>query len=162
MVRLLVNYSSHKLPDEQPFVTYVLEQLDDVEFTIPIFSRLVTMFQEIVSHSPFISPDFFINHSDQEVRQEAIHLMTEKFEISPNWETHQILVPNERDMLQYAADTAILRLKWRNVQQMIKDNMELLKVEKDVDEVTRLLTVLKALQQFEVQIGAQLGVVVAR
>jgi DNA primase len=162
VVRLLVNYSTHQLPDEQPFVSYVLGQLEDVEFKIPILSRLVAMFQELVNHSPFISPDFFISHSDQEVRQEAIHLMTDKFEISPNWETHQIIVPNERDMLQYAADTAILRLKWRNVQQMIKDNMELLKEEKDFAEVTKLLTVLKTLQQFEVQIGAQLGVVVAR
>jgi DNA primase len=96
------------------------------------------------------------------VRQETIQLMTDKFDISPGWETHQIIVPNESDMLQYAADTAILRLKWRNVQQMIREHMELLKTETDMAEVTRLLTVLKTLQQFEIQIGTQLGVVVSR
>jgi DNA primase len=162
IVRLLINYSAHKLPDEQPFVPYVLDQLEDVEFKIPILSRLVAMFREAMKHSALVSRDFFINHSDQEVRQESIQLLSDKFEISPGWETHQIIVPNESDMLQYAADTAILRLKWRNVQQMIKDNMELLKTETDFAEVTKLLTVLRALQQFEVQIGAQLGVVVAR
>jgi DNA primase len=162
VVRLLMNYSAHKLPDEQPFVPYLLSQLDDVEFKVPLMGRLVAMIQDAVQHSSYLSPDFFINHPDQEVRQEAIQLMTEKFEISPNWETHQIIVPVESDMLQFAADTSVLRLKWRHVQQMIKDNMELLKVEKDFEEVTRLLTVLKTLQQFEVQMGAQLGVVVAR
>lgn len=162
VVRLLVNYSAHRLPDEQPFVPYVLAQLEDVEFKIPILNRLVAMFQESMQHTSFVSAEFFVNHPDQEVRQETIHLMTEKFEISPGWETHQIIVPNEQDMLQYAADTAILRLKWRNVQQMIREHMELLKTETDFAEVTRLLTVIKTLQQFEIQIGAQLGIVVSR
>ncbi|MGV3504392.1 MAG: DNA primase [Adhaeribacter sp.] len=162
VVRLLLNYSAHKLPDEQPFVPYVLAQLEDVEFKIPILKRLVDMFQDSMQHTAFVSPEFFVNHPDPEVRQETIHLMTEKFEISPGWETHQIIVPNESDMLQYAADTAILRLKWRNVQQMIREHMEMLKTETDFAEVTRLLTVLKALQQFEVRIGAQLGIVVSR
>lgn len=162
VVRLLLNYAAHKLPDGVAFVPYLLEQLEDVEFKMPVYSRLVNIFQEAVKYSPLISPDYFINHPDKEVRQEAVQLMTDKFELSPNWETHQIIVPTETDMLQFAADTAVLRLKWRNVQQMIRENMEALKQEKDATEVTRQLTILRTLQQYELQIGAQLGIVVTR
>jgi len=162
VIRLLLNYSANKLPDDQPFVPYLLEQLEDVEFKMPVFNRIVALFQEAVQHSPFISPEFFINYPDKEIREEAVQLLTEKFELSPNWETHQIIVPTETDMLQFAADTAVLRLKWRNVQQMIRENMEALKQEKNVEEVTKQLTILKTLQQYEIAIGTQLGVVVSR
>jgi DNA primase len=162
IIRLLLNYSGHTLPEGEPFVPYLLEQLEDVEFKIPIHDRFIKLFQVVVQQQPLISPDYFINYPESEIRQEAIQLLTDKFELSENWETHQIFVPRETDMLQFAADTAVLRLKWRNVQQMIKDNAELLKTEKDFAEITKILTLLKTLQQYEVQIGAQLGVVVVK
>ncbi|WP_026464141.1 DNA primase [Adhaeribacter aquaticus] len=162
VIRLLVNYSASKLPEDTPFLPYFLEQLEDLEFKTPIYSRLYNIFKEAAAYSPFVSPDYFINHPDAEVRQEAISLLTERFDLSPNWETHQIFVPKEVELLQFAADTAVLRLKWRNVQHMIRENMELLKVEKDPGEVTKQLTILKTLQQYEIEIGSQLGIVVSR
>ena len=162
VIRLLLNYSTNRLPDGEPFVPYLLEQLEDVEFKMPVFTRMIDFFREAIQTSPFVSPDFFINHPEKEIREEAVQLLTEKFELSPNWETHQIIVPSETDMLQFAADTAVLRLKWRNVQQMIRENMEALKSEKSVEVVTKQLTILKTLQQYEIEIGAQLGIVVSR
>ncbi|MGV3587124.1 MAG: DNA primase [Adhaeribacter sp.] len=162
VLRLLVNYSAHKLPEGEPFLPYLLTQLEDIEFKIPVYARLVALFQEVVKQAPLVSPDYFINYPDGEIRQEAISLLTDKFELSENWETHQIFVPRETDMLQFAADTAVLRLKWRNVQQMIKENSELLKTEKDFTEIMKIMTLIKTLQQYEVEIGAQLGVVVVR
>ncbi|GEO04130.1 DNA primase [Adhaeribacter aerolatus] len=162
VLRLLVNYSAHQLPEGEPFLPYLLAQLEDIDFKIPIHARLITLFQEVVKQSSLVSPDYFINYPDGEIRQEAISLLTDKFELSENWETHQIFVPRETDMLQFAADTAVLRLKWRNVQQMIKENAELLKTEKDFPEIMKIMTLIKTLQQYEVEIGAQLGVVVVR
>ncbi|KAA5548182.1 DNA primase [Adhaeribacter rhizoryzae] len=162
VLRLLLNYSAHKLPEGEPFLPYLLTQLEDIEFKIPIYARLVALFQEVAKQAPLVSPDYFINYPDGEIRQEAVSLLTDKFELSENWETHQIFVPRETDMLQFAADTAVLRLKWRNVQQMIKENSELLKTEKDFTEIMKIMTLIKTLQQYEVEIGAQLGVVVVR
>jgi DNA primase len=162
IIRLLLNYSDQHIPELGPFAPYLLEQLEDVEFKIPIHARFLQLFQNIVKQTPVFSPDYFINFPDSEIRQEAIQLLTDKFELSENWETHQIFVPRETDMLQFAADTAVLRLKWRNVQQMIKENAELLKTEKDFAEITKTLTLLRTLQQYEIEIGAQLGVVVVK
>jgi DNA primase len=162
IIRLLLNYSNHKLPEGEAFAPYLLEQLEDVEFKIPLHARFIGIFQEVLKKESLIAPEYFINFPESEIRQEAIQLLTDKFELSENWETHQIFVPRETDMLQFAADTAVLRLKWRNVQQMIKDNSERLKTEKDFAEVVKILTLLKTLQQYEVDIGAQLGVVVVK
>jgi len=162
IIRLLLNYSNQKLPEGESFVIYLLEQLEDVEFKIPIHARFVDLFREIVKQAPLISPDYFINFPDSEIRQEAIGLMTEKFELSENWETHQIFVPRETDMLQFAADTAVLRLKWRNIQQMIRDNMETMQAVQDPAAIDQHLAIHGSLKQYEKDIAAQLGVVVAR
>ena len=162
IIRLLLNYSNQKLPEGESFVIYLLEQLEDVEFKIPIHARFVDLFREVVKQAPLISPDYFINFPDSEIRQEAIGLMTEKFELSENWETHQIFVPRETDMLQFAADTAVLRLKWRNIQQMIRDNMETMQTVQDPAAIDQHLAIHGSLKQYEKDIAAQLGVVVAR
>ena len=162
ILRLLLNYSAHKLPEGQPFVVYLLEQLEDLEFKIPIHIRFINLFQEAVKQAPVISPDFFINFPDGEIRQEAIQLLTDKFELSENWETHQIFVPRENDMLQFAADTAVLRLKWRNIQQMIRDNMETMQQVKDAATIDQHLVIHGTLKKYEKEIAVQLGVVVAR
>jgi DNA primase len=162
IIRLLLNYSAHKLPEGVPFVPYLLEQLEDIEFKIPIHIRFVNLFQEAAKKAPLISADFFINFPDNEIRQEAIQLLTDKFELSENWETHQIFVPRENDMLQFAADTAVLRLKWRNIQQMIRDNMETMQQVKDAATIDQHLVIHGTLKKYEKEIAVQLGVVVAR
>lgn len=162
IMRLLLNYSAHQLPEGLPFVPYLLEQLEDVEFKIPIHIRFLNLFQEEVKQAPLISADFFINYPDSEIRQEAIQLLTDKFELSENWETHQIFVPRETDMLQFAADTAVLRLKWRNIQQMIRDNMETMQQVKDPAAIDQHLVIHGTLKKYEKEIAVQLGVVVAR
>ncbi|MDB5263346.1 MAG: primase [Adhaeribacter sp.] len=162
IMRLLLNYSAHQLPEGLPFVPYLLEQLEDVEFKIPIHIRFLNLFQEEVKQAPLIPPDFFINYPDSEIRQEAIQLLTDKFELSENWETHQIFVPRETDMLQFAADTAVLRLKWRNIQQMIRDNMETMQQVKDPAAIDQHLVIHGTLKKYEKEIAVQLGVVVAR
>ena len=162
VIRMLLNYSTNKLPDGQAFVPYLLNQLEGVEFKLPIFNRIIDLFREAVQMSPFISPEVLINHPDKEVRQESVHLLTGKFELSPNWETHQIIVPVENDMLQFAADTAVLRLNYQIVMLMIKDNQEAVKQTQDFEKIIELIITQKQLEEYKKEIGAQLGVVVSR
>ena len=163
ILRLLLNYSDQTLPEGHNLAHYIFEQLEDIEFKTPAYANLMKVISEKVQEGRLDIADYFIREeSDTVLKSEAIDLLTQKYELSEAWATHQIFVPKEIELLQYAADTSILRLKWRNVQAMIKENQDALQKETNVDEMMKLLQVAKALKQFEMEIAGALGIVVAR
>ncbi|HSI90666.1 MAG TPA: DNA primase, partial [Adhaeribacter sp.] len=163
ILRLLLNYSDQTLPDGHNLATYLFEQLEDVEFKTPAYARLMQVITEKLQSGTKDLAEYFIREeNDAVLKSEAIDLLTQKYELSEAWETHQIFVPKEIDLLQYAADTSVLRLKWRNVQSMIKENQDELQKATETTDVMKLLQVAKALKNFEMEIAGALGIVVAR
>ncbi|MDX5420398.1 MAG: DNA primase, partial [Bacteroidota bacterium] len=160
IVRMLLNYPDRVLVDGQNTCQYMLEQLEDVDFRTPLYARLVEVVKEKLSQGIIPSAEDFINYPDQEIRTEATNLLSDPYELSHNWETHQIYVPHESDLLPYGAERAVLRLKWRNVQLLMKTEMEKLRLVTDPTEQDRVLQVIFQLKSFEKQIGDLLGIVV--
>ncbi|MBD1396971.1 DNA primase [Pontibacter sp. JH31] len=160
IVRMLLNYPDRVLVDGQNTCQYMLEQLEDVEFRTPLYARLVEVVKEKLSQGVIPTAEDFINYPDQEIRTEATNLLSDPYELSQNWETHQIYVPHESDLLPYGAERAVLRLKWRNVQLLMKAEMEKLRLVTDPAEQDRVLQVIFSLKSFEKQIGDLLGIVV--
>jgi DNA primase len=162
IVRMLLNYPDRILVDGQNTCQYMLEQLEDVDFRTPLYARLVELVKERLSQGIIPSAEDFINYPDQEIRTEATNLLSDPYELSHNWATHQIYVPHESDLLPYGAERAVLRLKWRNAQLLMKAEMEKLRLVTDPAEQDRVLQVIFTLKTFEKQIGELLGIVVNR
>ena len=162
IVRMLLNYPDRILVDGQNTCQYMLEQLEDVDFRTPLYARLVELVKERLSQGIIPSAEDFINYPDQEIRTEATNLLSDPYELSHNWATHQIYVPHESDLLPYGAERAVLRLKWRNAQLHMKAEMEKLRLVTDPAEQDRVLQVIFTLKTFEKQIGELLGIVVNR
>ncbi|PSR52257.1 DNA primase [Adhaeribacter arboris] len=163
VIRLALTYPANPLSDQGVYMLpYLLEQLDDTTFHTPVFQEIIDFARQQLEQGQFPRSEDFINHPHSEVRTMAINLMSQKYELSENWESHQIFVPRETDQLQYAADTALLRLKRCNVQRMIKENMEQLKNLTDFNAIKDQLEILKTLKVYEDQFSEQLGTVVAR
>ncbi|MFT2011118.1 DNA primase [Pontibacter sp. 13R65] len=162
IVRMLLNYPDRVLEEGITTCQYMLEQLEDVEFRTPLYGRLMQLVKEKLCEEKLPTAEDFINYPDQEIRAEAISLLSEQHELSHNWATHQIFVPHESDLLPYGAERAVLRLKWRNVQLLIKTEMEKLRLVTDPDEQIRQLTTIRSLKTFENQIADMLGIIVNR
>jgi DNA primase len=163
VIRLALTYPTHPLSEAEVFMLpYLLEQLDDTTFHTPVFQEIIDFCRQKLASGHYPVSDDFINHSRSPIRTAAINLMSQKYELSDNWQTHQIFVPRETDQLQYAADTALLRLKRCNVQQMIKENMEQLKSLTNFEDIKNQMEILKTLKMYEDQFSEQLGTVVAR
>lgn len=160
IIRMLLNYPDRMLEDGVTTCQYILEQLEDVEFRTPLYSRLMNLVKDKLCTGVVPAAEDFINYPDQEIRTEATNLLSDPYELSHNWETHQIYVPTEVDLLSYGAERAVLRLKWRNVQLLIKNEMEKLRLVTDPSEQDRQLQLLLSLKSFEKQIGDLLGIVV--
>ncbi|MFD2514849.1 DNA primase [Pontibacter locisalis] len=162
IVRMLLNYPDKLLDDGLTTCQYMLEQLEDVEFRTPLYARLMELIKERLCDGTVPSAEDFINYPDQEIRTEATNLLSDPHELSHNWETHSIFVPTELDLLPYGAERAVLRLKWRNVELLLKTEMEKLRLVTDPQEQDRQLNNILMLKSLHSQLGDMLGIVVNR
>ncbi|MDX5348829.1 MAG: toprim domain-containing protein, partial [Hymenobacteraceae bacterium] len=104
VVRLLISYPTQLVEESQALSQYVVEQVEDVEFKNPVFARLVELCKTRIESGFLPSTEEFVNHPENDIRNAAIDLLSEKHELSEKWETHEIFVPREKDLLLYGVE----------------------------------------------------------
>lgn len=164
-VRMLLNYGAEliKLEDEtnQHLIDYFIAECDDLEFETPIYKKIVELFKSRLLDGFIVDSKFLMESTDVEIKRIAVDLMTEKYEISPNWgDKYQIIVPHEKDTLKSATYRNILRLKSTVVRKLMQDNMSKIKSAKDEKETSELLNIQNDLKKYEMSIAEILGNVV--
>ena len=98
--------------------TYLLAELEEVEFRTPLFARLIVETKTHISET-FFNRDFFISHEDAEIRQFSADVLSGIAETSPNWEKFSIFIPKKDEDLAIVAYDAVLRLKQKRLQELI-------------------------------------------
>jgi DNA primase len=167
MVRLLINYGTEKLNEGEDEIlsNYILEQIeDDFEFDTPVLKKIVALIKEKIKQDG-VAPkiDFFLQHADQEIKNEAMELTTSRYEMSEHWAIkHQIYTPRPGESLGSRAYNSILRLKKRKIQYMIRTNNEGLKKTSDPQEIDEILKIQMRLKQAEKEIALLLGNVISK
>ncbi|ARS36141.1 DNA primase [Pontibacter actiniarum] len=160
IIRMMINYGAKPVDEQQTVTQYMLEQLEDVEFEIPIYVKLYNLILRQFNQGYVVKGEDLVNDPDEEIRSEVIELISNRYDLSHNWETHQIYVPNEEDLLMYGIERAILRLKRMKVQILLKAELEKLRLVTDPAEQDRQLNYILSLKTFENQLGEMLGIVV--
>ena len=85
-MRLLINYGSFRLDaQEVHFSQYVMEEIKEIAFQTPIYQKMLQVFKEQGVSGNIPTDELFLNHSDTEIRQEAIALVTQRHEVSNHW-----------------------------------------------------------------------------
>jgi DNA primase len=121
---------------------------------------------EELTKGEVVGPEYFIRGEEEDLKKEAIDLMTSKYELSENWENmHKVEVTKSEHVLDVLVTTTILRLKWRNIQLMISENRKQLQdAEKsnNVDELESCLKIGMKLKEAEKEIAKLLGNVISK
>jgi len=165
-LRLLINYGGHKLDEQElHFCQYLLTEIKDVSFQTPVYQKMIQVYREQISLGQVPTDDLFLNHSDAEIRQEAIAMITLRHEVSSNWkDKFQIFIALESDDLADTAFKSILRLKRRLLQQMMEEAMVKIKeaeqLQLEEDKVSELLEVYLELKKLKLKIDKELGIVI--
>jgi DNA primase len=166
MLRLLLNYGGQKLDvQELHFCQYILSEIEEVSFQTPVYQKMIQVYREQISLGQVPSDDLFLNHSDAEIRQEAIAMITQRHEVSSNWkDKFQIFIALESDDLADTAFKSILRLKRRLLQKMMEEAMVKIKEAEQLqlseDKVSELLQVYLELKKLKLKIDKELGIVI--
>ncbi|RNI31697.1 DNA primase [Rufibacter latericius] len=159
VIRWILNFADKEIEEGLTTSQFILSELEDVEFRTPIYDRLYKLCLLKLEQGFLPTATEMMQHEDQEIIKEVIDLISEKYELSDGWAKHEIVVPRESDLIQYGSEREVLRLKWRNVQLMIKDQMATLPKASDAAELDKTLRTIKALKEFEKQIADLLGIV---
>jgi DNA primase len=135
--------------------------LDPVEFTRPIYNDILSIFKAELQKGNVVDAEYFANHPDQNIRSEVLDLISERHEVSENWERYRIFVPKEKDVLTDSVYSNILRLKFHKIKKLIALNLEKLKEEKDLDRQIELQKISVELKKAEAAFSSPLGIVVS-
>jgi DNA primase len=161
-IRLLLTYADHLLEGTSDTVCeYILREIEELEFSTPLYNRIISMFRQELQQGRVIGGDFFLRHEDAEIQRVAIDLVSNRYRISEQWsEKFEIYIPQEKENLLDVAYSNVLRLKQRVVQEKIRHNMQALSSAGTVEEQDFLLQGIMQLKSIEKQIANILGNVI--
>jgi DNA primase len=112
---------------------YVIENLnaDGLSFEQNIINRMLDEIKEKVANNVPLDTTDFVNHEDPEIAEATVNLLASPYDLSENWEKHQIYVKQETDDLQQAIMSIILPLRSKLIGRELKNISEEMKNTKD-------------------------------
>jgi len=162
-IRLLLNYADQPM-DKKRVADFLVEELEDVEFSNPAFREIYRAFRSTRDEPPTSS--HFLNHQSEEVKRAVTELVTQRYDISAHWgDKYKIHIPKEKEVLDKLAFSNVIRLKFRVVQKMMDDNLEKIReaeTARQWDELDQRLASQEGLKKAERELAALLGIVVAK
>lgn len=164
-IRLLLNYAD-KSVEEQKLSEFLLHELEDVQFSDPIFKEIYDQYKAGIQAGSAPNSDHFLRHGSEPVQRTVAGLITNRYDLSSHWsDKYKIFVPGECDVLDRLALGNVLRLKFRVVQKMIDTNLEEIRKAEASGNLPALdesLAIQEGLKRAENELAATLGIVVAK
>lgn len=166
MMRLLVSYGFEMVSKETRVCEYLLQETAELNFETAVFNKILSIYKNALSEGILPQPEYFLNFGDHEVKNEVIHLITRKYELSTLWETRfQIFTHHEADDLAKTVYDNVLHLKKKVIKKLLEEAKHKIKEadeEKlDVEVISQRLEIYMELKKFQVEIDRQLGIVVS-
>ena len=161
-IRMLVNYGTKDFEvvglNRKSFIKYFLNEIEDVEFNNKNYLKIIKIFKEEFENNNVIDINYFLNENFRDIKDDIIDLSTSKYEISDKWKNkYNIHVTEETDTLKKTTYTNILRLKFRLIKKMIKDNLKNLNNINDSNLEKEILAIHNKLKSAEIEIADKLG-----
>ncbi len=161
-IRLLLNYAENSY-DEKRLLDFMVTELEDVEFTNPIYKSIYSEFRQAAERGQALDTLYFMENADVTVRNTVAELTTSRYETSPHWgDKYHIYFPHERDILNDMAYSNVLRLKFRMIQKLIDENLRQIREAKTDDEIDTYITIQQQLKDAEKELASVLGIVIPK
>ncbi|MEJ7692880.1 DNA primase [Daejeonella sp.] len=167
IVRLLLNYG-HELVHwdgitDTYIAPYVIGNLADVTFEHPLCIRVIDEYKKQLEEGELPSEQDFIKHSDHEIADLAISMVSSPYILSENWYAkRKIYVKNESEDLRSTILGGIFHLKKRKVDRILKKIRDEIQAEDDTDNQAILMKKYMQVKEVEKGISAFLGSVIVK
>jgi DNA primase len=161
-MRLLLNYAESHY-DDQRLLDFMLTELEDVEFTDPVYKEIYEAFKTGAARGEVLDTLYFMEHGSEEVKQTVADLTTARYETSKHWsDKYHIHFAHEREMIHDLAYSNVLRLKFRLIQKLTEDNLAQMKQTTNDEDLEKYFTIHEQLKGAEKDLANLLGIVVPK
>ncbi|MCC5919612.1 MAG: DNA primase [Cyclobacteriaceae bacterium] len=164
VIRVLLLYADESLADEMDVLDYLLEELEEVSFSDPVYKNIYQTICTFHEQGLLIDSDYFLKHGKPAETKVVADLISEQHAVSESWDKlHGIYIPGERDLLHKAMYLDVVRFKWRIIRKMVHENMEKIKtIEPENErELMDKLAMHQEMKQVEKKLAKILGIVIA-
>jgi DNA primase len=134
---------------------------DDIIFDHPVLQQIYNEMTDLQNRGEkSTSLQYFISHSNPEVMQMTIEIVSSKHELSENWKKNKIFVNSEDQQLKQIVTSSVLALKAKKINRILNDVRVKLKNAVSIDEQIELLQLNMQYKEIESQINQKLGRVI--
>ncbi len=139
LIRVLLNYghryfeikttndNNENIVDKYPVAEFIINDLDGEEymFQSSVYQKMFDEIKEGLINGNLPNDRYFINHSDNEIRNISTNMAAEFHEISPRWETDKGMpTPTEGDKISLLVKETLLKLKLRKAENLRKEILQ--------------------------------------
>jgi DNA primase len=167
IIRLLLNYG-HELVHwdditDTYIAPYIIANLADVNFENVLCARIIDEYKKQLENGALPSEQDFIKHTDHEIADLAISMVSSPYILSDNWYAkRKIYVRNESTNLRLTILGGIFHLKKRKVDRILKKIRDDIQAETDSDNQTILMRHYMQVKEVEKGISNFLGSVILK
>lgn len=171
IIRLMINYFDEQISipkhttagfKEYQFRTgeFVLTQLqaDQIEFEDELLNR---MFKLISQYGAGFQPSLLVSHEDQQIRETATDMMTDRYGLAQWKKWTGIEVKTEKEVLSRQVMSAVYMIKTRKLMALIREVNQKIK-EASETEIEDLLKERMELEEMKRELAGYLGIVVLK
>ncbi len=173
IIRLMVNYPLHEISVGNPsdkqaepvkfnLVDFIVQELEqEYEFENAVFGKIFSFIS--TNRSGGFPVNLLTTNDDDEIRNTCIELLTEKYQLSDEWESKGVFVKKEVSVLNHGVISAVYLLKIKQVMKLKTENQKQIKLlaEKGED-IMELMEIQRALESVKNQLTDYLGIVVIK
>ncbi len=164
LVRVLIQFGD-KIFEEESGLTvaqYIFKNISDIieNFDDPFYKRVIIDAKSALDSGLSLTPEYFIQHKDEQIRQEAFGVFNEEFTYSPNWK--KALQTQKEPEENYKLDSILVvrMLKYRKFSKACNEIKHNLKKEITPDEEIKLLKMNMKLQEMKAELGKTMNIVI--
>lgn len=176
LIRILLQYANKeiylKVKNEQDVEEELSLRVGDlimnelvneaIDFKNPVYNRMIQLF-DVEEGQDYPTDQNILMQDDQEIVSTAISLISNKHELSVNWEEkHKIIIAGEEGNLKKAVYSALYSFKIRKVEELERNINNQLNAAMEIEQMDDLLTQLKSLLDLKQILGKELQYVVMR
>jgi DNA primase len=167
IIRLLLNYG-HELVQwdditDTYIAPYIIANLADVTFDNSLCNRILDVYKKELENGSLPSEQDFIKHTDHEIADLAISMVSSPYILSDNWNAkRKIYVRNESENLRATILGGIFHLKKRKVDLILKKIRDDIQLETDADNQAILMRHYLQVKEVEKGISMFLGSVIIK
>ncbi len=176
LIRLMLMFGNHEVMvptvDEDgfpaiyrlPLAHYILDDLrnDQLTFMHPTNVKILEIYIE--GHDEGVVPheQHFVSNPEPDVALLCIDLITERYQLSQNWEKHKIFVKTATDDLKLLADSALIHFKRKMVDSSMADLFQQLKEAVDPNDQLIIQKKIKGLKVIDMKLSQKPGIVISK